>query len=244
MKLCAIYNVWDGEELIKGSMECLKYHVDLFIIVWQDISNYGEPYNPISKLDISGFKSVILHKYFPNVGSGIKNERVKRNIGLEIAKENNCTHFLHIDVDEYYENFGEAKDLYIRSGWPGSVCKLYTYFKKPTLRFEQPDNYYVPFIHELKANTEAGGKNKYPFYVDPTRRINEDQVIELPVFMHHFSYIRKNMTRKLNNSSAKHNINQIRHVINQDLEHAADGYFCNSYDQKLVQVENKFNIRI
>ncbi|MFW8746205.1 hypothetical protein, partial [Mesorhizobium japonicum] len=82
------------------------------------------------------------------------------------------------DCDEYYENFGEAKQKFIDSGAKGSVCKILTYFKKPTLRLENEDNYYVPFIHELNENTTVGNYG-YPFYADPTRKINESNVVLL-----------------------------------------------------------------
>jgi len=64
MKLAAIYNLWDGEELLLGSMKCLKDHVDLFIIVWQEVSNFGEPHNPLDNLNFAGFP-IALVKYNP-----------------------------------------------------------------------------------------------------------------------------------------------------------------------------------
>jgi hypothetical protein len=242
MRLAAIYNVWDGAELLKGSMDCLKYQVDDFIIVWQDISNFGERYNPLDDVDLSGFKNVVLNKYYPTLtAGGMGNERAKRNIGITIAKTLKCTHFLNIDVDEYYEDFADAKQKYLDSGADGSVCKLYTYFKTPTLRFESPDNYYVPFIHKLDSNTIVG-VNNYPFYVDPTRMVNETDVVELPIFMHHYSWVRKDINRKANNSSARHNIERSNLLFeyNSDLKEGsyADG------GRKLISVENKFRIEI
>ncbi len=47
MKLAAIYNVWDGVELLKHSIASIKQDVDLIIIVYQDISNFGEEFNPL-----------------------------------------------------------------------------------------------------------------------------------------------------------------------------------------------------
>lgn len=241
MKLAAIYNAWDGIELLKGSMDCLKYHVDLFIIVWQDVSNFGEFYNPIPDMDLSGLKDVILVKYDPVVGAGMYNEKQKRNIGLNVARENGCTHFLHIDCDEYYEDFGKAKGLYIQSGKPGSVCKLYTYFKLPTLRFENPDGYFVPFIHELRPDTQAGVRH-YPFYVDPTRRINQSDIVELPVFMHHFSWVRKDIERKCRNSSAKENIENGTILFDHQRPGIKAGFYVRDYCQKLVEVPNTFGL--
>lgn len=243
MKLAAIYNAWDGICLLRGSMLCLKNHVDLFIIVWQDVSNFGEKYNPIPDMDLSGFPNVILHKYDPTVGAGPFNEKKKRNIGLDIARANGCTHFLHLDNDEYYEDFGEAKNLYIKAGKAGSVCKLYTYFKLPTLRFDTPDGYFVPFIHELRADSQAGMRN-YPFYVDPTRRINETEVIELPVYMHHFSWVRKDIERKCRNSSAKENIERGTMLQDYYSPNIGPGYYVKDYDKKLVNVPNLFSINL
>lgn len=243
-KLCAIYNVFDSVELLKGSMECLKNDVDLFIIVWQNTSNYGEKYNPLLDFDFTKYPNTICHFYTPiKERGGTWNETQKRNIGLEIAKEENCTHFLHLDCDEYYENFAEAKHKFIDSGANGSVCKILTYFKKPTLRLENEDNYYVPFIHELNEKTNAGNYD-YPYYVDPTRKINESNVILLDVYMHHFSWIRKDIERKVRNSSAKHNIERSQLLIDYNSKETKAGTFLVDYNQKLIEVENLFNINI
>jgi hypothetical protein len=242
MKLAAIYNVWDGEELLEGSMTCLKYQVDVFIIVYQNISNYGEYHDPIHKVNLSGFKNIVIHQYHPDVDKGgFFNEKSKRNIGIDIARKQGCTHFLHLDVDEYYDDFAFAKTAYVRSGQAGSVCKIHSYFKSPTLRFERPDNYYVPFIHQLKPDTIAGDDRcGYPFYVDPTRVINEKEVIVLPIYMDHYSWVRKDINRKARNSSAKKNIEKstLLQEYNSDLREGsyADG------GRRLIQVENKHQI--
>jgi hypothetical protein len=240
MKLAAIYNVWDGVELLRGSMNCIKGHVELIIIVWQDVSNFGESYNPIPDIDLSGFSRVILQKYTPVPGNGMMNEKSKRNLGLDIARREGCTHFLHMDCDEYYEDFGKAKELFIESGKPGSVLKLMTYFKLPTLRFENPDNYFVPFIHELTEKTEAGARD-YPFWTDPTRRINVSEVVELPVFMHHFSWVRLDIERKARNSSAKKNIEN-SFLMEDYRSEVGTGSYIRDYQQKLIEVEDIFRI--
>lgn len=249
MKLAAIYNVWDGVELLHGSMNCLRDHVDQFIIVYQDISNYGEQYDPLPDLQLLDFSPFDLHiiKYMPQtIGIGFKNEINKRNAGLNAAMELGCTHFMHIDCDEYYEDFGKAKQQYISSGKSGSVCRLYTYFKHPTWRLEKPDNYFVPLIHELKPHTVAGAGN-YPFYVDPTRKINELNVAEIPSFMHHFSYVRKDIDRKVRNSSARANIEKsqlLKDYHSKELEAFPEGFYIKDFYQKLVIVPNNFNIQL
>lgn len=247
MKLAAIYNVWDGVELLKGSIEQLS--VDLLIIVYQDISNFGEAFDPMIRMKADGIDklpNVVFHKYVPSLKTGFKNETNKREIGLSIAKKNNCTHFLHMDCDEYYdkEDFKYAKNYILDNNIKGSVCKIYTYFKKPIWRLESPEGYYVPFIHELKPTTSIS--KTYPFYVDLTRRISEKEIKEIPIFMHHFSWVRENIERKCNNSSAKQNI--LRGSLLKDyyctkLFTNPDGYYLKDFNKRLILVENKFNVQ-
>lgn len=242
MKLAAIYNVWDGVELLKHSMESVKNKVDIFIIVFSNYSNYGEYYAPLSDMDLKGF-NYVLKLYNPEIGHGAYNEKIKRNIGLDLAKSLDCTHFLHMDCDEIYQDFELAVSQYKECGTPGSVAKLYTYFKTPFWRLENEDNYFVPFIHELTPDTFAGFPN-YPFYVDPTRSINCDAVTLLPVCMHHFSYVRKDIERKCRNSSAKINIEKSQLLQDYYDPDCGPGFFIKDFNQKLIEVENDFNITI
>jgi hypothetical protein len=244
MKLAAIYNVWDGTELLKGSIDCLKDSVDEIIIVYQKESNFGEFFDPWSECDLKGNPKISRHLYSPlETLGGTRNETAKRNVGLDIARDKNCTHFLHIDCDEYYRNFAEAKELYINSGCNGSVCSIYTYFKQPTLRFKKAEDYYVPFIHKLDPHVRAGAMIAlYPFHVDPTRRINEMDTIELPVYMHHYSWVRKDIERKVRNSSARGNIQKCN--WREDYQNAAAGIYVKEFQQELIEEENFFGIKI
>jgi hypothetical protein len=152
-----------------------------------------------------------------------------------------CTHFLHVDCDEYYQDFGEAKRLYLESGRAGSVVRLHTYFKKPTLRVEQDEKYFLPFIHELKPGTAITDRKQYPFYVDPTRSVNENDVIELPVFMEHFSWVRKNIGMKARNSSIRGFYKKSSH-LKEYVRDLKAGDYLESYKSKLIEVPDYFNI--
>lgn len=243
MRLAAIYNVFDGVELLNGSINCIKDHVDLVIIIHQEESNFGEKYNGLEEYPLEEGVRFIIKKYNPIQHGGFYNETQKRNEGLAIARQAACTHFFHIDVDEYYEDFTAAKQQYIDSGKAGSACRLFTYFKKPTLRFETEDGYYVPFIHELKSGINAGAL-QYPYHADPTRRINETDVALLDVHMHHFSWVRKDIERKARNSSARKNISRgtiMEDYKNQDV---GPGFYVRDFDKKLIEVPNQFNINI
>lgn len=243
IRLAALYNLWDGEELLTGSMRSVKDSVDLFIIVYQDISNFGEQYNPLAHLPVEEMDKefeIVWIKFDPLVVHGMQNEIRKRNIGINVARNLGCTHFIHMDCDEYYfpESFSFAKRYFERIGCLGSVVQLFTYFKSAELRQENIDSYYAPFIHALSETTIAGSP-VYPFYVDPTRKINCPNVIQLPITMQHYSWVRKDIHRKARNSSAKKNIE--RSSLMADWETAQEGSIVNG-GNKLIKVPDHFGI--
>lgn len=250
MRLCAIYNCFgDSSELLPYSLNCLVGEVDEIIFVTQEVSNFGE------KVEYELFSEGFLEKTFSNTiftyvryspnlkWSGMQNEKAKRNLGLEVAKSSGCTHFLCMDCDELFEDFGKAKQEYFDSGHAGSVSKMITYFKSPTLRLENPETYFVPFIHELRKDTVLG-HGKYPYYVDPTRKVNEQDVVELKHFMHHFSYVRKNINLKIRNSSARENIYKSKLLRDYFDPNVGEGSFVQDFGQKLVKCDNIFNIEV
>lgn len=243
MRLAAIYNVFDGEELFPYSLKSVFDDIDLAVVVYQTTSNYGEKYDPMEKIGAWGqFTKVEFVKYEPNLSiSASMNERAKRNLGIDFARANHCTHFLALDVDELYEDFEHAKELYIKSGHAGSVCRLQTYFKKPTFMFDKPEDYYVPFIHELHEQT-LSGTSSYPFYVDPTRAINESDVVELPIFMHHFSWCRKDIMRKARNSSAAGIIKNSTIFKDYNSPELGEGYFLANWNRRIKIVPDKFGL--
>jgi|SRR5690242_4904329 len=247
MKLAAIYNVWDGEELLQRSIDTIKDHVQVIIIVYQTISNMGESHEPNLELETGGAK-LILQKYSPVVGNGgTFNEQEKRNLGLAVARQVGCTHFLHMDVDEFYQDFGKAKQEYIDSMAFGSVCRIFTYFCKPTWRLENLDGYYVPFIHRLQAHTTCGRGFAYTFYCDPTRVVNEANVVCLTAIMHHFSWVRKDIYKKARNSSAAQSGNRLQGLLADynRVMNLIDPTGCEIADmggQKLVVVDDIFNL--
>lgn len=249
-KLAAIINAWDGVELLRGSIDCYKDYVDKIIIVWQSISNIGEYYDPLPeiKFHFEIERKIVHSKYEPNLTiAASQNEVKKRNIGLDIAYNNDCTHFFHIDVDEYYQHFGAMKKEYMESKLPASICKIYTYFKKPTLRLENFDGYYVPFIHELTEETRAGNST-YPYYCDPTRTISpspiKEDILEMSLPMHHYSWIRNDIGRKARNSSAAQYGNKMKGLLDDyNNPNLGEGFVIKDMGgQRLTTVNNLFSI--
>ena len=181
MKLAAIYNVFDGLELLEGSIMQIRQSVDCVIIVAQEVSNFGE-YDPFVYPYCEYLKSIGLvdHviKYTPHNGNAMQRETQKRQIGIDFAKSGGYTHFFCLDCDEYYfpDELQQAKEELCFHGCGGAVVSMRTYYKSPSFMLENPESYYVPFIHTLHQNTTTGPKNRYPFYVDPTRKINTANV--------------------------------------------------------------------
>lgn len=237
MKLAAIYNVWDGEEFLLRSVESVKDHVDVLIAVVQTKSNFGEDYDgglQVAK-KIDGM-NIILYDPVLNK-SGSWNELEKRNLGVFAAKNNfGCTHYLHLDCDEIHPDFAKAKKFFIEKKMKASVMKMYTYFGSENLRFENPDNYFVPFISEIglkKANFNCFSNT--PFRVDPTRGSYVRPVQEIPFFMHHYSWVRNDIERKIRNSSARRNINN-KEMLYLYRSAKSGNYIEPIFQQKLIEV--------
>ncbi len=244
MRLASIYNLFDGEELLQASINTIYKHVDLIVIVYQTISNKGEKCH-YSEADFwikDPDEKVMWVKYDTTVEWGAPmNERAKRNLGIDVARNKGCTHFLHMDVDEFYKNFDLAKQLYIESGYKGSVCRLLTYFKKPTFQFDIPEDYYVPFIHELNEDTKSGSSS-YPFWVDPTRTVNQPNVIELPMYMHHYSWCRKDIMRKARNSSAPMDLTKGSILEDYNSPDLGEGYYLRNWNRRIKIVPDIFDL--
>jgi hypothetical protein len=242
MKLAAIFNVFDGTELLRASIDTVKDHVDKVIVVWQKKSNFGEVYNPFEHFNSDGLEHILEYVFFdPATQNGGKNERIKRNMGIQHARDMGCTHFISMDCDEFFEDFGAVKKAYLQSGADGSVCKMYTYFKKPTWRCANLDSYFVPLIHKLNQDTVSGVR-EYPFYVDPTRRINQEHIVELDAVMHHMSWVRLDIGLKCRNSSAKLNIEEGTLLADYNNPDVGPGFCVRDWKQELVEVPDIFNL--
>jgi hypothetical protein len=246
MKLAAIFCVWsDCNELLGRAIDNIRPVVDGVIVVYSNISNHGNSIN----FPKNNFGNCILVSWEPNLGlPPHPNESAKRNFGLDRAKELGYTHFINLDADEFYDRdeFENEKSNFTGNG---SVCRIKTYFKSPTLTVGF-DHTLVPFIHKLNHNTKFVLNSKtYPFtydsqgnaHIDPTRRLNYTNGIQMAkITMHHYSYVRANINLKINNSSA--NLRRSSEVIQRDLKNAQPGYFCELYQRELIECENYFNI--
>lgn len=228
MKLGVSYNLFDGEELLEGSIKCIRNQVDYISVVYQTISNFGNPCNPelvplLNRLKDEGLIDE-LFEYNPKINAGGHlNEITKRNIGLSLSVGTKCTHHMSIDSDEYYlpEQFKFLKEEMINGNYDSSYCQMKTYYKSWEYQLEPPEEYYVSLIYKINQYSLFEIGKQSPVMVDPTRRMDfgKYRVFKREeIEMHHGSYIRNNIKIKLENSSAsinfKNDINNITEYYN------------------------------
>ena len=241
----AIYNVWGDLDLLGHSVRNIRPLVDAVIIVYSETSNFGE----FEEFKFIGAKC---YRHEPDLNlPPAQNERNKRNFAFKKAKELGFTHFLNLDADEFYEpaEFLKEKDRILKNDITGTVCRTKVYFKSPTLTTGY-DITLVPFIHKITDGLKFEWNTKYPFAfegpkreirIDPTRQLNITSGVEMSeITMHHMSWIRSDIKKKIRNSSARQNIE--KSTIVRDYRNAKEGYYCEFYRTKLEACENLFNL--
>jgi hypothetical protein len=214
MRLGVSYNLFDGEELLEGSINQIRNEVDYISVVYQKVSNFGNKCddNLIDLLNDLIKKNLIdeLFEYKPIIqgdGHGHLNEITKRNIGLSLSLKNNCTHHMSMDSDEYYkpQQFKLLKKVMLENNYDSSFCQMKTYYKDKDVVITPPEDYYVSLIYKISDNDSFIMSRPSPVLVDPTRRMNPGKFKIFnrdEVQMHHLSYVRNNIRRKLENSSS------------------------------------------
>lgn len=223
-KLGIAYNVFDGEELLPYSLQCIRDTADYIVVVYQSISNFGnENKNLLPLLEKLQKQNLIdeLVEYKPllnvvdEIGNFLKlgslNEQRKRNIGLEKCLENDCTIFSSMDTDEMYlsNSYNNAYKDFVDMGYDSSFCQMQTYYKKPDMVVNPSESYFVPLFYKIsgkRKNLRFEFIHDYQIKCDGTRMIkagfpkvySRDEIE-----MHHFSYVRNNIESKVYNSSAQ-----------------------------------------
>lgn len=256
MKIGASYNLFDGEELLKYSIQSIRDNVDYISVIVQTQSNFGNPCNPglmDTVIDLAD-QGLIDHvvSYTPELGKHPHyNELRKRNLGLMYSKNQGCTHHLSIDADELYDadQFAEARRIMFEEGFDSSVCRLLTYYKNDHTVLDPMENYYVSFLFKIRSFNY--NIIPFPVLVDPTRRMEPGnlRIFASPeLVMHHFSYVRKDLKIKLENSSAKENWNEtmmkkvIRHF--SQWQPGMDALMAPATTYATKQITPKFKINV
>lgn len=260
-KLCAIYTVWGDWDLLYYSHWGIKDLVDGVIIIYSETSNYGEQSRIRVVVDGVHFQ------FEPDLSLDPRtNETDKRNYGLQKARELGYTHFIMMDADEFYlpeefnaerkrieDSIGTHKEIF------GLVCRVKCYFQSPTLTIGY-DTTLVPFIHKITPNLKFAFNREYPFAwtlldgipftqtkqirIDPTRSMNisgdRANILWSEITMHHMSWIRSDIKKKIRNSTARMNIE--KSTIVHDYLNARPGYYCQFYGKTLEECPNVFGL--
>ena len=251
MKLALIVVVWDDYEILYHQISHFIKNklVDKIIVVYSEVSNFGER-SEYTHRNIDGVEFI---NFEPNITIAPSiNERNKRNFGLNRVKQfRDITHFLMADSDEFYcaDQFLKEKEKFFDNKLSGLVCASQVYFKSPTLTVGM-DTTLVPFIHKLTQEIKFTWNTKYPFAfegpkrsirIDPTRQYNINSGVEWSeIIMHHYSYVRRDLQKKIRNSTARENIQNSTLV--HDYMHAKEGEICQFYNKKLARCPNLFGL--
>ena len=215
-KLGVSYNLFDGEELLEASIKSIRNVVDYIIVGYQKVSYSGANANEevprlLAKLKTQGLIDKIYHYNNNFALTPHENETAKRNEGLSLAKQANCTHFMTMDCDEFYkeEELINAYNFILKNDITHSGCPIINYFGKPEyMALNSEDQCAVSFICKILKNSKFKFGSKLPATIDPTRSLcfnkrNDKFYFLTSVTMHHMKYIRKNLRKKIDNSSGK-----------------------------------------
>lgn len=247
MRLCAIYNVWADWDWLELSVKNIGPLVDGIVIVASETSNHGE----FCAIPDEWRDGVVIRE--PHHPVAIHSETDKRNIGLNLARNTGYTHFISLDVDEFYDpvEFSKIKErFHVEQYLQGIVCPSVVYFKSPTLSIGR-DLTLVTHIHRLTPTIKHEFNRAYPhafinnqIRIDPTRQFNINSGVAYTeeIITHHFSHVRKDYERKIRNSSARGNLE--RSTIRHDYVVAKEGEMCNYYNKRLTTVPNRFNLPV
>jgi hypothetical protein len=269
MKLGVSYIVFDGVELLEKSILQIRDHSDWISVIYQEKSWFGDkaPNSMLptitSLLDRGIINEIVKFEDFtPRATKTLTDiravkefERRKRQVGLRKSLDAGCTHYLCMDVDEFYvtSQFAQAKQLIIDNGYTATSAPFINYVNLPTIHRGYDGNR-VPFICKISELSNMG-----PYFFvkcDPTRGISNcsDKTIDFNrdiITMHHMETVRKDLTLKylsttrgiFDRSRSPELVNRIKSVnSNTNLFDFSKIIFPGVSNSKLTHCENQFNI--
>ena len=186
-------------------------------------------------------------------------ETDKRNILIQDAEDHGCSHCIVIDSDEYYtkKSFEYACQLIDQHNYPMTYCQYINYYHdyKHFLVYPFKQGMYVPFVTSTKYRHKFDCTD-FPLPSDPTRRFvrpvktikkvvdGNGQVKEVKQYevdyhifewnivkMHHLSWLRADIRKKLNMWSSKKCFENYNDLIDR----AVDSF--NKFDENSVNGE-------
>lgn len=220
-KLGASINIFDGEELLLDLIYSVRKEVDYLSVIYQSVGHWGNNLaNPhlltfLHSLKEAGLVDEVYEWKTNGAASGVEEfnslDMQKREKGLELARDNGCTHFLNLDNDELYTNSDLTYMKRVMMGKKGrsvdySVLRHFQYYKSSGLILKHKEQEYVMGIIPIRAETKFEYGVFSPFPIDPGRKVLGKKIIEFwrfEVCMHHLSYVRKDIRTKLVSAHAR-----------------------------------------
>ncbi|GHB16963.1 hypothetical protein GCM10007094_00440 [Pseudovibrio japonicus] len=255
MLLSASYNYFNGEEHLLASLRSIANSVEHVSIVYQATSNSGEP---ISEEALDALSDAIGEKLVNDVSlyepdltlPRSVNERNKRNWGLKIAKLRKSTHFMTMDVDEFYRETEliSARRLIAEHGYNSTSAASFFHLKSPRYRSKLPDSTNVSLITKIEPWSKFRPKQNYYIpMVDPTRNLktllkkHHHFSIDC-VAMYHMNLVRRDIDSKFRNTSTTDNkfLDSLRKNID-NWNFGTPFEFPNKGMYEIAEVENEFN---
>jgi len=219
MKLSVSYIVFDGVELLEHSIRQIRKHANHISVIYQNFSWFGKK---LSAADLIILKSlarsgqidelILFSSFVPlrnktqsSILTAKSYERAKRQVGLSAALRNSCTHYLCMDVDEFYtsDQFATAKNLIKTSGFESTAVRLINYVNIPIVH-RGYDSIRVPFI--CKISNESRMSTSFFVKCDPTRGISpvspkRHEFTPNIITMHHMETVRKDILLKYDSTT-------------------------------------------
>lgn len=263
-RLGASINLFDGEELLLDLILSVRAEVDFLSVVFQEKGHWGETSaNPALPSFLNELKSVgLLDEVFfwsdetipPGVEEFNSLDMVKREKGLELARQAGCTHFLNLDNDELYttSDLKYMKKVMMSSRGLGadySVLRHLQYYKDSSLILKNKEQEYVMGIFPIKAGSHFTYGAKSPFPIDPGRKISGSRIIEFwrfEVCMHHLSYVRKDIRTKLLSAHArKGNLPVLAKIVDryENYSFPQTGFWGHGLEVELKKIRPKISIK-
>jgi hypothetical protein len=212
MKISASYNFFNGDEHLIPSLILMRKCVEHISIIWQPISNSGEKMSSYAEeaLALAGTShladDIIL--YEPDLTLEHVNERIKRRLGLNAARNVRASHFISVDADEFYrpEEFHAARCLIEENGWRSTSVNSFLHLKRPIYR--SSDITCCCFVTAIDGSTDMGVADFPCPHVDPTRSMTADlhthhHFDPSVVAMYHMNLVRRDLDQKLRNSTTR-----------------------------------------
>lgn len=257
MRLSASINFFNGEELLRQAVLNIRPHVDHLSIVYQEKSNWGESMSLDAKTVLSQLIEDNLIDdafcYVPNYEiSPTENEFKKREIGLDLARKAQASHFLLMDADEFYipQEIENAKVIIEEKNIAYSGIRSYFYLHRSIFRSKIPDTTNICFIVKIDSDLVFHLNGSFPVDgVDPTRRITNSSgrfhfFYEFEISMQHMAFVRKSFDSELKNTSSATNqdfIAQARNAL-QNWHYPCVLNFPNKPMYQIIKTADIFNL--